>query len=987
MVKELPLFLEYLFDEKNANKEKSAEKWKKRGYKFASAKLLSNEIYEKIKKEKPYTVGVYIPTLNSEKTLEITIKSIINQTYPIDKFIIVDGHSNDKTTEIARKYNIKVVYQEGKGLSNARNTALNYLDTDLICGIDADIEISPTYIETMVIQLEKHPEIVGIQGRVIDIPYSPIEEWRYRYMPLHHGLEEKVNPPYLSGSNGVFRRKDIIKIGGWIDRFTAAYEDCAFSQKVYNSRYKLLYYPKEVLYHHKKDDLYSLCKTRWIYAKPHWEEERKKGKINDFMLFPKSLVIISDTLEQIKKLKNEYISGYSYISLLVMITYIIMDMEFYGKEDNMEKDVINNSISSIILLFLMTILKETANRNLYKYLREDIKEYCNRYMEFEFDNNIPITTIKRLENFQSYSHLLNLIISLYSKTPHKILTHLLYLFILIGKETKGISAYLPYLRDVIDYKTMPINDVFILNKENKKKYCFNFPQIPHDINGNSRIISIADVEDVGHLFAYVKLADKIRTNHKTIKELIPKEIEYMEKFPIKNDIKYDIYIETISHPVSEGMLFPAYANSHKEIYNIHPLQSIFLYSPVKDRETYQEIARLPYKVGFITEDKVMENEEIPDNIEGIGIISTDINITKKVVKEIIKKRIHFVIFSDNDETEKKTGITPYPYIKTTNEKRFVKRKTGFNPFILNKMGIPINIQIMTTSSCNGRCIFCPYVESWHHKNAGIMSDETINRMIEELKPLHIGRLCPYFENEPFTDRRILQITEKLINNLKFDVLHFSTNGVFLDENTSIELLKMTKNIPFEMWFSFHGKNKEQVEEIMKIPYDTALENMVRFIKLSEDYPNVIVRIRGSGSSRILKNEKPYFFSKEEYLRMWQEIVRKYGIRKNLDIDSFTYHDRAGSIKRNEFNYNMIARESLENFYCERIDRWIHFLYTGEIVLCCMDYHRETVFGNINEKSLFEIFYSKEYEELKLKSTGFIKSEKYFICKRCFSPGG
>ena len=56
--------------------------------------------------ENGYMISIIMPTFNSEKTLEESLKSIRRQE--IDQaqieILLVDGGSTDKTAEIARKY-------------------------------------------------------------------------------------------------------------------------------------------------------------------------------------------------------------------------------------------------------------------------------------------------------------------------------------------------------------------------------------------------------------------------------------------------------------------------------------------------------------------------------------------------------------------------------------------------------------------------------------------------------------------------------------------------------------------------------------------------------------------------------------------------------------------------------------------------------------------------------------------------------------------
>ncbi len=82
-----------------------------------------------------------------------------------------------------------------------------------------------------------------------------------------------------------------------------------------------------------------------------------------------------------------------------------------------------------------------------------------------------------------------------------------------------------------------------------------------------------------------------------------------------------------------------------------------------------------------------------------------------------------------------------------------------------------------------------------------------------------------------------------------------------------------------------------------------------------------------------------------------------------------------------------VRNSLKGFYCPRVDTWLHFLYTGELCICCMDYHREQIFGDITANTIEEIRKSEAFTTMRDMAFGLKESPNDFICKRCISPNG
>lgn len=139
-------------------------------------------------------VSVVIPTYNRESTIEISINSILNQTYKNIEIIVVDDNSNDNTHLIVQKLKEKydfikyIKHENNRGGSAARNTGAKAARGEFLAFLDSDDEWIDTKLEKCMNVFENDSDISMIYSDMIlynvktgKEKINISEEWKDKY--------------------------------------------------------------------------------------------------------------------------------------------------------------------------------------------------------------------------------------------------------------------------------------------------------------------------------------------------------------------------------------------------------------------------------------------------------------------------------------------------------------------------------------------------------------------------------------------------------------------------------------------------------------------------------------------------------------------------------------------------------------------------------------------------------------------------------------
>jgi cellulose synthase/poly-beta-1,6-N-acetylglucosamine synthase-like glycosyltransferase len=116
-------------------------------------------------KETIKNTEVVIAALNEETGVGLTIDEMAKYLLA-DRIMIVDGHSMDKTIEVARERGAGILMQSGMGKGDAILTAVKNLQpqTDYVVFTDADYTYPAEFVPEMLELLEQYPEVGMVCG-------------------------------------------------------------------------------------------------------------------------------------------------------------------------------------------------------------------------------------------------------------------------------------------------------------------------------------------------------------------------------------------------------------------------------------------------------------------------------------------------------------------------------------------------------------------------------------------------------------------------------------------------------------------------------------------------------------------------------------------------------------------------------------------------------------------------------------------------------
>jgi glycosyltransferase involved in cell wall biosynthesis len=164
------------------------------------------------------TVAVIIPTFNHARFLGEALASVVAQTRPADEVIVVDDGSSDHPGAVVAKFpGVRIIRQENRGLSAARNTGLRSTRASYVIFLDADDRLLPGAIKVNLRHAGKHKDCAFVYGGF----YQIFENTRMRGPDCYIGVQDNGYFELLRFNivgmvaAALFRRQCVIEVGGF----------------------------------------------------------------------------------------------------------------------------------------------------------------------------------------------------------------------------------------------------------------------------------------------------------------------------------------------------------------------------------------------------------------------------------------------------------------------------------------------------------------------------------------------------------------------------------------------------------------------------------------------------------------------------------------------------------------------------------------------------------------------------------------------------
>jgi radical SAM protein with 4Fe4S-binding SPASM domain len=252
---------------------------------------------------------------------------------------------------------------------------------------------------------------------------------------------------------------------------------------------------------------------------------------------------------------------------------------------------------------------------------------------------------------------------------------------------------------------------------------------------------------------------------------------------------------------------------------------------------------------------------------------------------------------------------------------------------------PWIIHLETRSLCNSRCAFCAAsVLNPERPKDALMPDALIDKILDELSAIGFAnRLSFYCNNEPFLDKRIVDIVARARRKAPRAYLEIKSNGTPLTVDKALQIFDAGLDVLYINDYVADGKPSPRIDALRQ-----ELGAMQRFQQLATTGRDALNRI----------------------------------IIATRQLDEVLY-TRAGTAPNKQGALMEPLRAP-----CFRPFEMFTVNPAGVVAVCSDDVYFRTPMGNVNEQSIMEIWNSPRWHQMRLRLLDGDRAAYPDTCRSC-----
>ena len=349
-------------------------------------------------------LSIIIPIYNCEKYIHNAIESVINQNMKNYEIIIINDGSTDKSLKVCESYckkytNIKLITQENKGVSVARNVGIKEAKGKYLMFLDADDMFVNGFFDNFLIdELNKGFDILIFSSYLSNLKHN-----RYAIDSLFKDciITDCIWSPSGTFASCVYSKELLLKNNIYFDDGIRSNEDQVFKFKAFYSATKIRMYSKFCYIYNATEgsvmktlngvydivDAWNLAK-QWLINTPLQEKTYKAISYVDMKIKSRALLYAKNYVQvgyNKKQLINELKKRNIYDLLMSIhqqevLSYLSNDLHLF--QNNLDKFISKSKSEGRKIKYGRLLLKIP----LIRYIR-DIKKYPLKEARINIINN------------------------------------------------------------------------------------------------------------------------------------------------------------------------------------------------------------------------------------------------------------------------------------------------------------------------------------------------------------------------------------------------------------------------------------------------------------------------------------------------------------------------------------------------------------------------------------------------------------------------